>query len=88
MKLYLDYFMLKEYKRQGKYGEYQVLKKRIVDTLNQEKWTTLAGKMLEEDEDFTTEAMTKDSTGVSIEVQLDELTSSTEPKDIRQDKFK
>jgi hypothetical protein len=88
MKQYLEYFIMKEYRRQGKHTEYRALKKRLVDTLVQAKWNQLAGKVLEEDADFVSEDIGGTGTGQSIEIQLDELTTSEENAANRELKFK
>jgi len=88
MRSYLEYYILKEYKRLGKLGEYRALKKKLVEILNQQKWTELSAKLLEEDWDFAADSMQEDSTGLAIQVQLDELTSSNETVLIHEEKFK
>ncbi len=87
MKSYLEYLILKEYKRQGKHGEYRMLKKKLVETLNELSWTALAAKILAEDGDFASDAMQEDSSGLAVEVQLDALATTSEDCSIRERKF-
>lgn len=78
MRTYLEYYLLKEYRRMGKHTEYRILKKKIMDTLNNNKWVQVSGKLLEEDADFAADDMESDNTGLTIELQLDEMATSRE----------
>ena len=87
MKSYLEYYILREYKRQGKSKDYRELKKKLVDILNGQGWGGLSGKLLDEDKEFTASSMLEDTTGLSIEVQLDELISGNLIPAERETKF-
>ncbi len=76
MRCYLEYFILKEYRRQGKREEYRMLKKQLVSLLNEQGWATLAAKILTEDSDFLSEHAKDDSSGLSLDLQLEELAMS------------
>lgn len=76
MKSYLEYYILKEYRRLGKHADYRTLKKKLLDTLNENKWVSLSGRLLEEDGDFVAEDL--ESSDLATEIQLDELSMSKE----------
>ncbi len=84
----LEYYILKEYRRQGKLMEYRGLKKQIVETLRANRWHGLARNILREDGEYVAEEMETDSTGLAIEMQLDEFTTSNDSKESRAEKLK
>jgi len=77
MKCYLEFYILREYKRQGKRAEYRILKKKLVEILNSQGWACLAGKLLGEDKEFTEiSGMDIQNNSLAAEVELDELVSA------------
>ena len=84
----MEFFILRELRKQAKNIEYCNLKKKIVETLNKIGWKTLSGRMLEKDSEFVAASMEMDNTGLPIEIQIDELTTSKENCLTRADKFK
>jgi hypothetical protein len=88
MKSYIDYLLLKEYRRTNRGAEYRVLKKRLLERLNAGQWTGLGKRLLEEDSKFVSDAMENDQSGLAIELVLDELLASNEDAALRSERFR
>ena len=87
MKSYIEYFILKEYNWQGRFGEYCGLKKRIVENLKKTNWSFLAAKVLEEDCNSISEKM--NDSALAIELLFEELTICYKKDNVRRNiKFK
>ena len=71
-----------------KQTEYIELKKRIVETLEKERWTHLVGLILKEDDEFVAEYVEADNTGSALETQLKELATSVESLPLKAEKLK
>lgn len=69
----MKYYLLKEYKRKGKYFEYITLKKELLETLNSQSWYCLSTKLLNEDKEFVIGSIKDSYVSLSIELKLSEL---------------
>lgn len=72
----MNYYMLKEYKRQNKCNEYMRLKKELVEILRSKGWKELSGKLLVEDRDFVASRADSATEALAIQMQIDELAIS------------
>lgn len=79
---------MRELRKQAKNIEYCNLKNKLVKSLNIVRWQSISGKILEKDSEFVKASMEIDTTGLPIEIQIDELTTSKENCLTRSDKFK
>ena len=80
--------ILREYKRIGKYKDYIDTKKRIVEILENDKWSPLAALILKEDNEFVTENAETENTRTALDMQFEELSTSHESPVAKTEKLK
>jgi len=74
--------LLREYRRKNKALDYLTLKRRLTRDLNSKEWYSLSTNILNEDKDFVIKSNKHPYTLLSIELQLDEITSNPKKQDV------